>query len=67
MADAVTIDRAVSQHCAPRFGPDLMVYRGNANDVLLRVGSEIGWYSKFAVGMLVIAVAVIGYAMVAGV
>ncbi len=51
----------------PRFGPDLMVYCGNADEVLARVGGEIGWYTKFAVGMLVFTAAAMGYAMMAGV
>ena len=51
----------------PRFGPDLMIYRGSADDVLARVGGEISWYTNFAVGMLAISVAVISYTMMAGV
>ncbi len=49
-----------------RFGPDLMVYRGTMDEVLVRIGGDIGLYTKFVVGLLGIAVAVLGYAIVAG-
>ena len=47
----------------PRIGPNLMVYRGSAGEVLERVGGSVRGYFKTAVGLLTTAALILAAAL----
>jgi hypothetical protein len=48
-----------------RLGPDLVVYRGGANEVVERVGGELGGYVKAALVLAGVGAAIVGFATLA--
>ncbi len=46
----------------PRLGPNLIVYKGSAEEVILRVGSEIAGFTKMAIILIAIGIVPLSFA-----
>ena len=45
-----------------RIGPDLMVYRGSASEVIERVGGDVGRFARIALAMLAVFAVIVAWA-----
>ncbi len=63
-----TLDAAVNAITARRwrYGPDLIVYRGSADEVLERVGADVGRFARIALAMLGVFALIVAYAAAVG-